>query len=562
MEKNSNINDNQINTSTKNKDTSCLGLFFNAMAYNAVISPVKAIAQVADKVDSSHLTGSVNRIADILDIHKPKPVKFGTLNWASTQIGGAIGMMLPYMLTYKSLSLIGDSAIVESNSPTLAKFLAKDTLISRESILSAGSGLAYGSLLDPSESTQSGFFKDRLTNGLVDMATFGSLGLSNASLDVGLKDAAGKISNSSMRSLITAPLTRGLTASIPTGLAMSEINSLANGSIFPSAINIKHNILSMAILGGVFASTDSLLKSDNFKNSNINSKSINDINNFQPISKTSLKIEDGNLPSLTKQEKLGDNPVGDLAKTNKHDLVLGVGGVVAAYEGAGAIKAFEESGLTFSVVSGGSAGADLAALYTNGFTSDEILKINLKARENMLTNPFLMWDSIIWPEPKQWNVSKSIVSLEHPWLEKVKELNLKPNDHLQIWAYDPVHSEPVLFKGTNYDLAKALAATGAYPNVFAAVMHDGNALIDGGFYKANTDEFSSNPSLVLKFTSNPQLDPSVEKEDSLVIDLRQPDINGLDFGLAESKCKELFNDGYHKTLDAINKAIASGKLKV
>ncbi len=55
MEKNSNINDNRINTSTKNKDTSCLGLFFNAMAYNAVISPVKAIAQVADKVDSSHL---------------------------------------------------------------------------------------------------------------------------------------------------------------------------------------------------------------------------------------------------------------------------------------------------------------------------------------------------------------------------------------------------------------------------------------------------------------------------------------------------------------------------
>ncbi len=274
------------------------------------------------------------------------------------------------------------------------------------------------------------------------------------------------------------------------------------------------------------------------------------------------------------KEIVGDHP------TKKTDLVFGVGGVVASHEGAGAIRAFEEvtkvadkPGLVIDTVTGGSAGAVLAAMYTNGMSGEKIFSANLAAQRRLSTDPFLFWRSMIAPQPEQWNLSHSFLSLEGPWADEVTRLNMVPNDQLQMFAFAPRTGQPVLFKGKDYPatmplpvrqsvLGTFLAATGSYPDLFAPVRHNGEWLLDGGLYKANPDEFSQHQAIVMRFTNNPKLDRTVSKPDSLVIDLTRSDVDELAFNLSENMCRNLFEDGYNKTAAALKQAIADGRLTV
>ncbi len=537
------------------KGQTALQILANSAIYSAIDAPLTGLTQIVDKVSGSHLSKVVKHTAETLGIKTPGSEKFGTLNWAAYELGSAAGMMLPFMTIYKGLSITNDSLLIDSSSALTDKLALTDTmaLAKREALRSGVSGFIYGSVLQPT-AANSHFLADRFSNGITDAASFGVLGLSNSLLSSSLGKLATSVQESALsplvktpiQSLINNPLNAGLLASIPTGISNAEINALANHKLIASSNAIKQDILTMAFIGGSFGLANRFTLEHSSTNPTIN------LANTQGLTfenSQALTLKNSELPHDT----LKPSP-------KPHDLVLGVGGVIGAYEGAGAIKALDEQHLHFDKVSGGSAGAGLATLYTNGFTAEEILKTNLDSRLRMLTNPFLMWDSLILPEPKQWNVSRSMISLEHPWLEQIQKLNLKPNSHLQIWAYDPINDKPVLFKGQNYDLAKALAATGAYPHIFAAIMHEGNALIDGGFYRANTDEFSHNDSIVLKFTGNPELNTEVTKPSSIVIDLRRNDINALDFGLSEAKCRELFEDGYKKTTQALLQAQKMGKL--
>ncbi len=268
-----------------------------------------------------------------------------------------------------------------------------------------------------------------------------------------------------------------------------------------------------------------------------------------------------------------------ITATKKYDLVFGVGGVVGAYEGAGAICALEEvtktsekPGLQFATVTGGSSGAALATMYTNGIKGKEILLINLLGRKRMLTDPFLFWRSVIVPQPEQWNLSHSVISLERPWADEVARLKLVPNDRLQCVAFAPRTGQPVLFKGKDYPatmltqvrqrmLATFLAASGAYRDMFAPVLYKGEWLVDAGYYKAVPDEFALNEAIVLKFTNSAKFDCTVSP-DNFLIDLTRPEVDGLDFYASEATCLNLFEDGYKRTAAALKQAIASGRLIV
>ena len=58
----------------------------------------------------------------------------------------------------------------------------------------------------------------------------------------------------------------------------------------------------------------------------------------------------------------------------KLGLALAGGGTRGAAH-IGAIKAFEENGIKFDLIGGTSAGSMVAALYSMGFTADEMLEI-------------------------------------------------------------------------------------------------------------------------------------------------------------------------------------------
>ena len=265
-----------------------------------------------------------------------------------------------------------------------------------------------------------------------------------------------------------------------------------------------------------------------------------------------------------------------------HDLVLGAGGVKGYLE-IGALRAIEELQIPIGTVTGVSVGAGNAALFTNGFTSEQILKVFKQGRGRMY-DPTMMLRAFTIPDFAQWLVSQSCISLVGPWTDVVRELGLVSNDRLQILAYDIANHVPVLFKGADMDLPKAIAASGSVPGVFVPVRHQGGLLVDGALYHYNPTEFSRTPAIVVRLKRatrwpdepmspmdtyyhwrelNLPLTPSMQSIDevnNIVIDMESDDVSGLSFGISEAKCMQLVEKGYRTAMAVLTKAIADGRI--
>lgn len=268
----------------------------------------------------------------------------------------------------------------------------------------------------------------------------------------------------------------------------------------------------------------------------------------------------------------------------QHDLVLGAGGV-KGYAHVGVLRAIEELRIDIGIVTGVSVGAGVATLYTNGLDDDAILD-SFRDGRRRLYDPTNLLAALTVPTLKQWLVSPTFLSVVGPWREQVRQLGLRPNDRLQILAYDVVRSRPVLFKGTDYDLATAVAASGSVPKLFAPVPYDDGLLVDGALYHYNPTEFSAEPAIVVRLgraTRWPMefmtpidtyyhwremylpLVPTIQDVDeskNFVIDVDCGDVGGLSFGASERRCLRLVEEGYEAALAVLRPAIASGRIAV
>jgi hypothetical protein len=255
------------------------------------------------------------------------------------------------------------------------------------------------------------------------------------------------------------------------------------------------------------------------------------------------------------------------------DLVLGAGGV-KGYAHVGVLRAIEELGLPIGKVTGISVGAGVAALYTNGHNSEDILNAFKMGRRRMFD--FNLWASCLRiPNPMQWTTSQSCISLEGPWHDQVERYGLKPNERLQILAYDVCKAAPVLFKGTNYDLATAVAASGSVPGCFMPVQFGGGMLVDGALYHYNPTVFNEEPAIVVRLGRAtrwphepltpvdayyhfremylPLLPTNAEVDESkhYVIDVPCEDVAGLSFGVNERRCMQLVEEGYQAAMKVL-----------
>jgi hypothetical protein len=268
----------------------------------------------------------------------------------------------------------------------------------------------------------------------------------------------------------------------------------------------------------------------------------------------------------------------------QHDLVLGAGGIKGRAH-VGVLQAIEELNIGIGTVTGVSVGAGVATLYTNGLDSDAILD-SFRAGSRRLYDPANFMSALIVPTLEQWLVSPSFLSIVGPWRQQVRELGLRPNERLQILAFDVVRARPVLFKGTDYDLATAVAASGSVPKLFAPVPHNGGLLVDGALYHYNPTEFSREPAIVVRLgrATRWPLEPmtpmdayyhwremylplvatiqDVDESKHIVIDVPCADVAGLSFGASESRCMRLVEEGYEAAIAALRPAIASGRIAV
>ena len=146
-------------------------------------------------------------------------------------------------------------------------------------------------------------------------------------------------------------------------------------------------------------------------------------------------------------------------------LALGSGGA-KGFAHLGALKAFEENGIEFSVFAGTSIGSIVGAFLAEGYSSTDIFELLKNMDLGDLKNLFMM--SI-----DSSSVCK-IIDREIGY-KNIEELN-KP---FAAIATDLLTGKEKVFEHGN--VAKALCASSAIPPVFKPVEIDGVKYIDGAF---------------------------------------------------------------------------------
>jgi NTE family protein len=134
----------------------------------------------------------------------------------------------------------------------------------------------------------------------------------------------------------------------------------------------------------------------------------------------------------------------------------------------GVIKALEEFGLQFSVLSGTSAGSIVSALYSYGYKPEEILTIIQKVSVFKSVKP-------AWP----WMGLLSLDGLKEVLLKHIPENNFSALKlPLTIAATDIKKGETVYF--SDGELIPCVLASCCVPAVFAPINFQGRVLVDGG----------------------------------------------------------------------------------
>jgi hypothetical protein len=268
------------------------------------------------------------------------------------------------------------------------------------------------------------------------------------------------------------------------------------------------------------------------------------------------------------------------------EIVLGAGGI-KGFGHIGLLKAIEEYGINIGKITGVSVGSLVAALYTNGFSPDDLLELFLERLGHRL-DPALLARALTIPDPLSFLVG-GCLDLRPAYEELVAKHGLAPNHRLRIVSYDCLGHHPVVFQGSNYKLSHALAASGAVPGVFRPIWQAGDnggwaLLVDGALYHYNPTEFCRGRAIVGRFSQATELPTEwqlpldlyfhfremylplagnrryVDPAAHVVIDIGLPDVAGLNFGISRRKCLALVQDGYEKACASLDQALEQGRL--
>jgi NTE family protein len=134
----------------------------------------------------------------------------------------------------------------------------------------------------------------------------------------------------------------------------------------------------------------------------------------------------------------------------------------------GVLKALEEMGVKFSVISGTSAGSIVGSLYAYGYKPEEIFSIIQKVSVFKSVRPSWTWTGLLSLD------GLASVLAKHMPENSFNALKLP----LTIAATDIKKGEIVYFTGG--DLSRCILASCCVPAVFAPILYDGRMFVDGG----------------------------------------------------------------------------------
>ena len=257
--------DNKLNAinsksgSEKGQKPTLAGDFYQALKFSAIQEPLDGITQIIDKVTKSKLYNETQFVK------APKMQKFGSTAWVAQNLGSGLGILAPLIATQKLFVEPAMSGILDDS------VIGQKTVLNDLSLKnSLATGFVYGSALTPNQNDGKTFWAQRFDHGVESSFAFGVMTLSSQGLS---EFAQSNMSKSlGIDSMLKSSLLNGTLSGAASASITSEIASLIDKHKLANLSDIKQNIASMAILGGLMGG-------------------LSDIKNIPRPSENNLKLE-------------------------------------------------------------------------------------------------------------------------------------------------------------------------------------------------------------------------------------------------------------------------------
>lgn len=206
--------------------------------YSSLQAPLSALTQTIDKVLNTNLQSST-RFMDA-----PAEAEFFSARWHSQQIGGAAGMVAPFLLLHKGVGMAGARLFgqVEANG------LAANALTRRTVIEGAVTGGLYEVLCRPVSPKDGDFLTAKARNAAVGALTFGTLAAGVG----GIKDLV-KAERGIAGRVLRSEIGSSMLASVPAGILNAEASSLLAGKGLAPLQDVKETTYAFVFAGGALS---------------------------------------------------------------------------------------------------------------------------------------------------------------------------------------------------------------------------------------------------------------------------------------------------------------------
>lgn len=210
--------------------------FFHSAVYSGIQAPAEGLTQFVNKAAQTVTGNEKTTVLPNMHFEAPKQADFGSAAWHVQQIGGGVGMLVPFLAVNKGVgSVIGRNATAVE-----AAFLRFKVT------QAATSGFVYDGLMRPVHDEEGNFWAARLKHATVGAATFGTLAATAHGLDV-----FGKMppASSTIRRPFGNEMFNHTFAGAIAGGANAQFDSLLSGKGFASHQDTARGAYTFAIVG-------------------------------------------------------------------------------------------------------------------------------------------------------------------------------------------------------------------------------------------------------------------------------------------------------------------------
>lgn len=212
----------------------------------------------------------------------------------------------------------------------------------------------------------------------------------------------------------------------------------------------------------------------------------------------------------------------------KIGLALGGGGVKGAGH-IGVIKALQENGIEIEYIGGTSIGSIVAAFYSMGYNTEEMLKLfkyfskdvmkvdpkyywtNVKSRKNFMGYGILSGESIelAMNECAHLKGFNNVHDIKMPIVMPTVDITESKKYVFTNHEYDAKYNEDVYIR--DITIGKAVRASSSYPGMFAPTMYKGHKFVDGGIIDnlpaQEVRKLGADKVISVRFSSETKTDP-------------------------------------------------------